>query len=402
MYVVCPKCRTCFKVPKEALGTEGRKLRCAKCGHIWFASIAHAAKPADIKRMREDQAKAAQNAAKQPVAPTAQPKPTPKKETKVEAPKPAPKPEKTATPKPEPKKEAPKPKEAPKAEEEAEGLSQDAVDSLFDTPAPKKKEEPKAEEADGLSQDAVDSLFDTPAPKKEAPKAEEEADGLSQDAVDSLFDTPAPKKEEAKADDEGLSQDAVDGLFDTPAPPPPEADNPLAPKSPAVDDTIEEMPEIFKGKDPFSIDNSKLRNLRSIIIVASLTLFLSVFYFARYPITRAMPFMKHVYKILHIRSVIPGEGLEFKNITRREVEQDYVRKLEIKGFVVNASEIQREIPMILVKLVDDNANVVQETKVFPPVDFVAPGMSTSFEVLVDSPSSSAKYVVTTFTERPDD
>ena len=111
-----------------------------------------------------------------------------------------------------------------------------------------------------------------------------------------------------------------------------------------------------------------------------------------------MPFMKHVYKILHIRSVIPGEGLEFKNITRREVEQDYVRKLEIKGFVVNASEIQREIPMILVKLVDDNANVVQETKVFPPVDFVAPGMSTSFEVLVDSPSSSAKYVVTTFTD----
>ncbi len=375
MYVVCPKCRTCFKVPKEALGTEGRKLRCAKCGHIWFASLAHAAKPADIKKMREEQAKAAQ-IQKQPQSPTAavatKAKPEPAKTT-------------NAPPKPEPKKEAPPPPPAPKPETKKE--------------TPKPKEEP-VEEA-GLSQDAVDSLFDTPKPKKEEPK--EEAPGLSQNDVDSLFDTPKPKKEEP-VEEAGLSQDAVDGLFDTPKPAGAgNVTNPLAPPKPlVVDETIEEMPEIFKGEDPFSINDSKSRNLRSIIIVASITLVLSALYFARYPITRAMPFMRHAYKLLHIRSVIPGEGLEFKNITRREVEQDYVRKLEVKGFIVNVSEITREIPMIQVKLIDDNANVVQESSVFPPVDTVEPGLGTSFEVLVDSPSSAAKYVVTTFTERPDE
>ncbi|CAA7614128.1 conserved hypothetical protein [Candidatus Terasakiella magnetica] len=36
MLITCPDCSTNFSIPDAALGTEGRKLKCAKCGHKWF------------------------------------------------------------------------------------------------------------------------------------------------------------------------------------------------------------------------------------------------------------------------------------------------------------------------------------------------------------------------------
>jgi predicted Zn finger-like uncharacterized protein len=36
MLITCPNCGTNFSIPDAALGTTGRKLKCAKCGHKWF------------------------------------------------------------------------------------------------------------------------------------------------------------------------------------------------------------------------------------------------------------------------------------------------------------------------------------------------------------------------------
>jgi len=36
MLITCPNCGTNFSIPDAALGTDGRKLKCAKCGHKWF------------------------------------------------------------------------------------------------------------------------------------------------------------------------------------------------------------------------------------------------------------------------------------------------------------------------------------------------------------------------------
>lgn len=36
MHLTCPSCSAKFKVPDKALGTEGRNVRCGKCGHVWF------------------------------------------------------------------------------------------------------------------------------------------------------------------------------------------------------------------------------------------------------------------------------------------------------------------------------------------------------------------------------
>jgi predicted Zn finger-like uncharacterized protein len=38
MLIVCPKCETSYEVKPESLGETGRKVRCAKCQEVWFAS----------------------------------------------------------------------------------------------------------------------------------------------------------------------------------------------------------------------------------------------------------------------------------------------------------------------------------------------------------------------------
>lgn len=38
MIITCPNCETKFEVPETALGSAGRKLKCAKCHHVWFQS----------------------------------------------------------------------------------------------------------------------------------------------------------------------------------------------------------------------------------------------------------------------------------------------------------------------------------------------------------------------------
>lgn len=36
MILTCPECGARFKVPANALGAEGRSVRCTKCRHVWF------------------------------------------------------------------------------------------------------------------------------------------------------------------------------------------------------------------------------------------------------------------------------------------------------------------------------------------------------------------------------
>ena len=40
MILTCPSCGTKFRIPNDALGDAGRKLRCAACKHVWFEAPA--------------------------------------------------------------------------------------------------------------------------------------------------------------------------------------------------------------------------------------------------------------------------------------------------------------------------------------------------------------------------
>ena len=46
MRIQCPNCETSYQLADGALGSVGRKVRCARCGTVWHAS------PAEIEAMR--------------------------------------------------------------------------------------------------------------------------------------------------------------------------------------------------------------------------------------------------------------------------------------------------------------------------------------------------------------
>ncbi|MCX7933366.1 MAG: zinc-ribbon domain-containing protein, partial [Rhodovarius sp.] len=41
MRLACPACAATYEVP-DALVGQGRQIRCARCGHVWFAAPAQA------------------------------------------------------------------------------------------------------------------------------------------------------------------------------------------------------------------------------------------------------------------------------------------------------------------------------------------------------------------------
>lgn len=105
MIISCPACSTRYAVPDNAIGVEGRTVRCAKCRNSWFQE-GHAV---ELPRRPE----AAPEPAASPPPPAPRPAPPP-------SPAPAPperEPQAAATPDPEPQ-----PVRAPAARYEDEGL----------------------------------------------------------------------------------------------------------------------------------------------------------------------------------------------------------------------------------------------------------------------------------------
>ena len=70
MIIACPACGTKYVVPDDALGVEGRTVRCAKCKHSWFQDG-----PALDLPAREDPVEAAEPARED--APSPHPDPAP-------------------------------------------------------------------------------------------------------------------------------------------------------------------------------------------------------------------------------------------------------------------------------------------------------------------------------------
>jgi predicted Zn finger-like uncharacterized protein len=46
MIVTCPSCTTRYLVDPAAIGRDGRRVKCARCGHLWRESATEAASPA--------------------------------------------------------------------------------------------------------------------------------------------------------------------------------------------------------------------------------------------------------------------------------------------------------------------------------------------------------------------
>jgi predicted Zn finger-like uncharacterized protein len=54
MILTCPECSSRFVLPDEALGEDGRKVKCSACGHVWFQSPHEAPEVEDEPPAAED------------------------------------------------------------------------------------------------------------------------------------------------------------------------------------------------------------------------------------------------------------------------------------------------------------------------------------------------------------
>ncbi len=138
--------------------------------------------------------------------------------------------------------------------------------------------------------------------------------------------------------------------------------------------------------------------VRWIVMSVSMICFALALYSFRYEIVRKVPFLGYVYSAVGIQARVVGEGLEFRNISWKKFEEDYIRKLRVNGFVVNLTNKDIEFPLIHVELLDKDAKVLQSVNQKPMLNVLRAGQQVPVEVIVAKPSPITKYVFMTFSE----
>lgn len=131
-------------------------------------------------------------------------------------------------------------------------------------------------------------------------------------------------------------------------------------------------------------------------ILTFLILTALVLNYARYDIVRKFPSLEKAYNTFGIESRILGEGLEFQNINRRDFEEDFVNKTEVKGYVINTTDKDIYLPTIHLNMLDKNAQILQEVEIRLDDKKVIGGGQLAFRMVVTKPSPLSKYIYLTF------
>ena len=83
----------------------------------------------------------------------------------------------------------------------------------------------------------------------------------------------------------------------------------------------------------------------------------------------------------------------------KDFEDDYVRQLEIKGFIVNNSGREVAVPVLRVDMLDKDTKSLQVLDQKPSVKTLQPGGRVAVSMIVKKPSPLTKYVYMTFIDK---
>lgn len=119
----------------------------------------------------------------------------------------------------------------------------------------------------------------------------------------------------------------------------------------------------------------------------------------RYQIVREAPFMNGLYKTFGIKAKIPGEGLEFQNVSWDFVKDDDGSRLIVKGFVYNLTERVINLPVIHIEILDKQTALLQSQNRELKETEVEANTKIPLNLVLPNPAPTAKYVYLTFIDK---
>ncbi len=159
---------------------------------------------------------------------------------------------------------------------------------------------------------------------------------------------------------------------------------------------ISAIKKVFRGvRSLLGLNRKVNRYIFSLLLLVLITLLL---YNYRYEVVRTAPFMNSVYKFVGVKAKIPGEGLEFQNVTWNSVDEGGNLRLEVKGFIYNPTDKEIEVPIMRVEMLDKDALMLQSVNQKPSLTSLKPGGRLAVSVVIKTPVPDAKYVYMTFIE----
>jgi predicted Zn finger-like uncharacterized protein len=117
---------------------------------------------------------------------------------------------------------------------------------------------------------------------------------------------------------------------------------------------------------------------------------------ARAHVMSAVPFTTRVYSMVGLGPVVPGQGLELRQVTPSRGVENGVPTLAINGQVANVSNGPKPVPKLRVALRDGNNKELQSWNVSVTDQPLAPGASVPFHTTIPQPPDGATGVVVSF------
>ena len=345
MYIACPSCSTSFSVDGAMIGTDGRAVRCFNCNHSWHQyPVVHQPQPqyVPVQYVPPGQFAVPPQMMAQPAAPAPVPEPVP-----VAEPAPLPEPEPEPIPEPEPLPEPePIPEEDLPSDDELEAMlgAADDVAAISN--------EPEIEEPEEISLEDLEELEDPEPFESHHPPETDDFDD----------------EEEIDPDDIPDPDPISGGLYD-----------------PDEDDLEEES----KG----GIVKMLIKVLVILIVVGGLG---GGAIFMRGIVVDLVPASHIVFELLGMRVAIPGDGLKLQSGNPKREQRDGKEVIVVRGSITNISDIEQQVPEILIRAIDAEEQVVQIQTLKLAKTRLAPGKSEKFESVFKNLVPTARRLDVTY------
>ncbi|WP_420548267.1 MJ0042-type zinc finger domain-containing protein [Curvivirga sp.] len=396
MILACPNCSTKFRVPDNAIGPQGRVVKCAKCAHSWKATTDDAVADAPAKKVsakRPTKRVVKKAASKRPVA---------------AAPRPAPPP---PPPPPPPVASTPEPEDDPVVEDIA--ATNEDVDDIFAEAAAEAGvddviEETSVEEevaAETAIEDSVEEEAEA-APAKEVPSTPVTDVGMSADGLEQalLALASAVDAKERGDDEEEIEMPDMEEI----------ASKDPEETAAALDEARDKAGMPSLSMDPPPIPPRNMKNVKVKRVVKKKTrspmrawlIFLFFFAMVVAPllifnkeITKSFPPAKKLYALVGIHPDIVGFGLELPDPVFEVETNDQDQTLIIRGEVVNTTSETVRIPFLNGVLLNTNKEEIYFWYFETENPEALPGESVKYESrLLNPPPGGVSLELTFATE----